>query len=86
MCIRDREKYSIHPELFYSRLSSETYKEMAYYEFNLAKQLQVTGYPCVFIQTGDLKFTMVARGFTPLDALTERIDAVLAEQQKSHQP
>ena len=80
------EKYSIHPELFYSRLSSETYKEMAYYEFNLVKQLQVTGYPCVFIQTGDLKFTMVARGFTPLDVLTERIDAVLAEQQKSHQP
>ncbi len=80
------EKYSIQPELFYSRLSSETYKEMAYYEFNLVKQLQVTAYPCVFIQTGDLKFTMVARGFTPLDVLTERIDAVLAEQQKSHQP
>lgn len=79
------EKYSIHPELFYSRLASEAYKEMAYYEFNLVKQLQVTGYPCVFLQTGELQFTMVARGYTALAVITGRIDAVLEEIKKSHQ-
>jgi putative protein-disulfide isomerase len=71
------EKYSIHPEVFYERLSSEEYKEKAYYEFSLVKQLQVTGYPCVFIQTGELKFNMVARGFTDYETLKQRIENVL---------
>jgi putative protein-disulfide isomerase len=73
------EKYSIQPEIFYDKLASEEYKEMAYYEFSLMKQLQVTGYPCVFIQTADLKFVMVARGYTDYDALKERIGKVLGE-------
>jgi putative protein-disulfide isomerase len=72
------EKYSIQPEVFYERLNSEEYKEKAYYEFSLVKQLQVTGFPCVFIQTGELKFHMVARGFTDYDTLKQRIDNVLA--------
>ena len=73
------EKYSIQPEVFYEKLQSEQYKEMAYYEFSLMKQLQVTGYPCVFVQTGDLKFNMVARGYTDYDALKKRIDLILLE-------
>ena len=73
------EKYSIHSEIFYERLASEEYKEKAYYEFSLVKQLQVAGYPCVFIQTGELKFIMVARGFTGYDTLQERIENVLKE-------
>ena len=71
------EKYIIQPEVFYERMASNEYKEMAYYEFALVKQLQVTGFPCVFIQTGELKFHMVARGYTDYDTLKERIDKVL---------
>ena len=71
------EKYSIQPEVFYERMASNEYKEMAYYEFALVKQLQVTGFPCVFIQTGELKFHMVVRGYTDYDTLKERIDKVL---------
>jgi putative protein-disulfide isomerase len=73
------EKYSIQPQVFYEKLASEEYKEMAYYEFSLMKQLQVTGYPCVFIQTEELKFTMVARGYTDYETLKERIGNVLAD-------
>ena len=72
------EKYSIHPEVFYERLKSEEYKEKAYYEFTLVKQLQVTGYPCVFIQTSELKFNMVSRGFTDYETLKQRIENVLS--------
>jgi putative protein-disulfide isomerase len=71
------EKYSIRAEVFYERLNSEAYKEKAHYEFSLVKQLQVTGYPCVFIQTGELKFNMVARGFTDYETLKHRIENVL---------
>ena len=73
------EKYSVQPEVFYEKLASEEYKEAAYYEFSLVKQLQVTGYPCVFIQTGELKFHMVAKGYTPYAELEERIKQVLKE-------
>jgi putative protein-disulfide isomerase len=71
------EKYSIHPDIFYERLSSDEYKEKAYYEFSLVKQLQVTGYPCVFIQTGESKFHMVARGFTDYETLKGRIQSAV---------
>lgn len=71
------EKYSIQSEVFYEKLASAEYKDMAYYEFSLMKQLQVTGYPCVFIQTGELKFVMVARGYTSYEDLKERIDKTI---------
>jgi putative protein-disulfide isomerase len=71
------DKYSIHPEAFYEKLQSEEYKEKAYYEFSLVKQLQVNGYPTAFIQTSELKFQMIARGFTAYDTLKERVLAVV---------
>lgn len=73
------EKYSIQPEIFYEKLNDEQYKEMAYYEFSLVKQLHVTGYPTVFVQTDELKFHMVARGYTEYETLKERIEYVLNE-------
>ena len=73
------EKYSINPETFYSKLKSEEYKEQAYYEFSLVKQLQVTGYPCLLIQVADSKFHLLARGYTDFDTVAARLDAVLKE-------
>ncbi len=75
------EKYSIQEETFYEKLKSESYKEAAYYEFALTKQLQVNGYPTVFIQTADSKFIMVARGYTKYETLKSRIENVLKENQ-----
>lgn len=75
------EKYSINPESFYEKLSSEAYKDMAHYEFSLVQQLKVEGYPTVFIQINDSKFHMIARGYTNEADLRERIKAVLASMQ-----
>jgi putative protein-disulfide isomerase len=72
------EKYSIQPELFYERLKSEDYKEQAYYEFSLVKQLQVNGFPAVLVQTSETKFHLLARGFTPYADLKPRLDSLLA--------
>lgn len=72
-------KYNIQPEDFYTKLKSEEYKEMAYYEFALMKQLQVNGFPTVFIQTGELKFVMLARGYTDYETLKKRTENILAE-------
>ncbi len=75
------EKYSIQAELFYERLKSEEYKDKAKYEFSLVQQLQVSGFPAVLLQTAELKFHLLARGYTDYDTLKERIDAVLLEEQ-----
>ena len=72
-------KYQIPEEDFYSKLKSEEYREKAYYEFALVKQLQVTGFPCVLMQVTDSKFYLLASGFTDYETLKSRIDKVLAE-------
>ncbi|MEO6719200.1 MAG: DsbA family protein [Ferruginibacter sp.] len=73
------EKYSIQPEAFYTKLKSEEYKEKAYYEFALCKQLQVTGYPAVLVQVNESKFHLVARGYTSYDDIKQRLENVLME-------
>ena len=78
------EKYSIQEEIFYTKLKSEEYKEQAYYEFQLCKQLQVTGYPCVLLQVSDSKFHLLARGFSDYETLTARLEAALKENSESH--
>jgi putative protein-disulfide isomerase len=79
------EKYHIPAEEFYTKLRSQEYKDKAYYEFALVKQLQVTGFPTVLMQVSESKFYLLARGFTPHDTLKERIEAVLAEAKPAGQ-
>jgi putative protein-disulfide isomerase len=73
------EKYNLNVADFFQKLESENYKEKAYYEFALCKQLQVTGYPQVLLNTTASKFYLLARGFTKYDDLKERIQKVLIE-------
>ena len=73
------DKYNIDDEAFYEKLHDEEYKEQAYYEFALCKQLNVSGFPAVFIQLSDTKFYLVAEGYTDFDTLNERIQNVLRE-------
>ena len=73
------ELYQIPAQEFYAALHSEEYKEKAFYEFALCKQLQVTGFPAVLLQASESKFYLLARGFTEYDVLKDRIEAVLKE-------
>jgi putative protein-disulfide isomerase len=73
------EKYHINPQEFIEKLNSEEFKQAAYYDFALARQLQVTGYPAVFIKTGESNFYMIAKGYTNLESIELRIQNVLKE-------
>jgi putative protein-disulfide isomerase len=73
------EKYDIEAEGFYKQLHSEEYKEKAYYEFALVKQLQVTGFPAVLLQLSESKFYLLARGYSPYETLEERLKNILNE-------
>lgn len=71
------EQYNISPETFYKKLQSEAYKEKAQYEFALCKQLNVTGYPTMFIQQNESKLFLIARGYTSFENIQARIENVL---------
>ena len=73
------EKYAIPEDDFYRKLHSIEYKEKAYAEFALVKQLQVTGFPAVFLQVNDSKFYLLARGYTDYPDLKKRIGQVLGD-------
>lgn len=76
------EKYSINEEAFYQKLKSEEYKEAALYEFALCKQLQITGFPALLLQLSDTKFHLIAKGYTKIEDVRERIVQVLVESKK----
>ena len=70
-------RYQIPDEEFYNKLNEEEYAEKARYEFALTKQLRVTGFPTLFIQTGETKFYLVARGYTDYETVNKNIQSVL---------
>jgi putative protein-disulfide isomerase len=76
-------KYDLNEAEFYNKLHDKEWKEKAYYEFALVKQLKVTGFPCLLFQVSDTKFFLLARGFTGYDQLKAHIEQILSEELKS---
>lgn len=64
---------------FKAKLGSDEWQDEARYEFALVKQLGITGFPAVLLQTGETKFYFIAKGYTPLEDLEARLEAVLKE-------
>jgi putative protein-disulfide isomerase len=73
------EKYNFPAEDFFEKLNEEEYKENAYYEFALCKQLQVTGFPALLLQINESKFHLLARGYTDYETLHQRLENALKE-------
>jgi len=71
--------HGLDPDIVAHQLREEEFKQAAYYDFALARQLQVSSYPMAFIQVKDLDFYMIARGYTDYDTLKLRIENVLRE-------
>ena len=64
---------------FKKKLESEEWRETAQYEAALVKQLGITSFPAVVVQTSEDNFFLIARGYTPYEDLAHRLDQVLAE-------
>lgn len=73
------EKYDMNVEEFFDKLKDPAYKEKAYYDFSLVKQLKVNGFPTAFLQVDETKLFMIARGFSDLQTVEERINKILSE-------
>ncbi len=72
--------YDIDAAEFYEKLTDNSYKEEAYYEFQLCSKLQVNSFPALLVQTTETKFTMIAKGYTNFETVAERIENVFAEE------
>ncbi|MEO7802804.1 MAG: DsbA family protein [Ginsengibacter sp.] len=73
------EKYDIDAADFYEKMTDNSYKEEAYYEFQLCSKLQVNSFPALLVQTSETKFTMISKGYTDYQTVMERLDNLLAE-------
>lgn len=73
------EKYDLKPDDFFPALTNPDYEEKARYDFSLVKQLQVNGFPTVFIQFDPAKLYMIARGYSTLETVENRIIKIIAE-------
>jgi putative protein-disulfide isomerase len=70
-------QYNIEEKLFYERLKNPAYKEEAFEEFNLSKQLKVTGYPQLLCQLSASKYQLVASGYTDENSIANRLQQIL---------
>ncbi|MBC7914422.1 MAG: DsbA family protein [Pyrinomonadaceae bacterium] len=71
--------FGIDPDEFEKKLMFEEYHNAAYYDFALAKQLQVESYPAVLLQESESKFYLLAKGYTDFETLGLRITNILEE-------
>jgi putative protein-disulfide isomerase len=72
-------KYGIQEAAFYEKLHDPVYKEKAYEEFALVKELHVTGFPTVFLQVSNTKFYLLSRGYTDYTTLKKSIGEAMAK-------
>jgi len=68
---------------FYEQMQLPEVMESTRYEFALTKQLQVTGYPQLLVQTDETHFYLIAKGYTNFEDLDGRMQKILAELQPS---
>lgn len=71
--------HGINADEFSVKIKSEEAKELAFYDFALAKQLRIDGFPAVLMQTSETGFYLIAKGYTDLETLELRINNVLKE-------
>lgn len=72
-------KYGIDAATFYVELRSETFKEKAYYDFALVKQLGITSFPVLLLQETESRFYLVTKGFADYATVAGRLDTILTE-------
>lgn len=70
-------KYNIPQNTFFNQLQSISFKENAHDDFAMVKQLKVSGYPTVFLQTDEKKLYCLAQGYIHYDVLAEQLTSLL---------
>jgi putative protein-disulfide isomerase len=72
-------KYNFEADELFIKMADEKYVERAHYDFFLCQQLQVSGYPTVFLQTDSIHFYLLSRGYSSYEDLKKRVENALSE-------
>lgn len=72
--------FTIPTQEFLQKLHEPEYKTKAYQEFEFCKRLQVSGFPALFLQTGENTFYAIANGYTEYEIIRQRLDNLLQSQ------
>jgi len=70
-------KYEMEWGIFSLKLKGEEHLNKAHEDFALVKQLQVAAYPAVLLQVSDVKFYLIAQGYTTFEVMHARIDKAM---------
>ncbi len=73
------EELGLDYRLFAEHFDSFATKEKAKYEFALVKQLRVTGFPTLLLQTDERYLYLLSRGFSDYASVTQVLNSVQAE-------
>lgn len=76
-------RYGLDAACFYAAMKDPVFLEKARYDFALIKQLQVSSFPTLLLQTSESKFYLVARGYTDFETLRSRLNDILKEVKTS---
>ena len=71
------EKYGIADKEFYEKLHSPVYKAKAYEEFELVKQLGITGFPTLLLQVSESRMYLLSRGYTDYETFRGALERAL---------
>jgi len=71
------EKYGIPDGEFYEKLHSPVYKAKAYEEFELVKQLGITGFPTLLLQVSESRMYLLSRGYTDYETFRGALERAL---------
>ncbi len=74
-------QFGLDSEAFLAEMKMEKYEQAARYDFALSRQLKVSGYPQVLVQTDDSHFYLIAKGYTDFASLDQRIEQVIQQLQ-----
>lgn len=72
--------FDLNPELFANKMEMEHSQQQARYDFVLAKQLQATAFPRLFLQTSDTSFHLISKGYSEYDRIVQIIDQITSDK------
>lgn len=77
--IKIAKHFNIDEKEFLAKMAQDDFKYEARQDFDTAKILQVSSFPQVLIEVAENSFYLVAKGFTELDIIKQRLKNIIAE-------
>ena len=73
-------RFELDPELFVINMEKESFQQQARYDFFLAKQLQATAFPRLYLQTSETYFHLIAKGFSDYERIVQIIETIMTDE------